>query len=50
MGLIKRLFKQPITGEDEKGTLFDIKISREEEISEAAFKELSNGRGDSDYE
>lgn len=42
--------KKPITGEDEKGELFDIFITKNEEISEDAFKELSNGKGDSDYE
>jgi len=38
--------KKPITGEDEKGGLFDIMITNKEEISESAFKELSVGCGD----
>ena len=41
--------RKPITGEDEKGQLFDIEITKKEQVSEDTFKELSNGRGDSDY-
>lgn len=42
--------RTPITGADEKGELFDIKITKNEEVSEDAFLELSNGRGEDDVE
>lgn len=38
--------RKPITGEDEKGELFDVAITKKEEISEDAFKELAIGFGD----
>lgn len=40
--------KTPITGHDEKGELFDIQITKGEEVSEDTFIELSNGRGEDD--
>ena len=40
--------KRTITGQDEKGELFNMEILKNEEVSEDAFLELSNGRGEED--
>ena len=42
--------KKPITGQDERGELFDIQVIKGEEVSEDAFLELSNGRGEDNVE
>lgn len=43
--------KTPVTGKDINGELFDIYITKKEELSEETFIELSNGAGgDEDYE
>lgn len=46
LNFLKR--RKPISGTDEKGEIFDIEITKNEEISEDAFLELSNGRGEDD--
>ena len=49
MNIFEKYKKRTFTGQDEKGELFDVLLKGTEAISEEAFKELSNGKGDSDY-
>ena len=46
MFLYKLRRKKAVKGEDEKGNIFEIKITSGEEVSEETFIELSNGRGE----
>lgn len=42
--------KKAVKGKDEKGNIFEIKITSGEEVSEETFIELSNGRGEPNNE
>ena len=42
--------RKAITGFDERGELFDIEITKGEAVSDDAFFELSNGKGNDDVE